>query len=125
MVGPDALFDTNILIDDLCGLPQAKSEIARYTTQSISIISWMEVMAGTDDSDEAVTRAYLNSFRVVPISTSIAEAAASLRRTLRLKLPDAIILATARVEQCTLVSRNSRDYDEKDIGIRIPYSLKL
>ncbi len=124
MVGQDGLFDTNILTDDLNGEARAKAVIARYRSQSISIISWMEVMAGTDALDEATTRNYLDTFRIVPISTPIAEQAASLRRATRLKLPDAIILATAQVEECTLITRNSRDYDANDIGISIPYQLK-
>lgn len=41
-----ALLDTNILIDFLNGVPQARDEIARYRRTAISIITWMEVMAG-------------------------------------------------------------------------------
>ncbi len=81
----------------------------------------MEVMAGTDTADHAATRAYLNSFRLIPISMPIAERAAILRKTTRLKLPDAIILATAQLEACTLITRNSRDYDANDAGISFPY----
>jgi predicted nucleic acid-binding protein len=41
-----ALFDTNILIDYLRGIDAARDELAYYTEKCISIITWMEVMAG-------------------------------------------------------------------------------
>ena len=44
MVG--ALFDTNILIDHLNAIPQAREEIGRFESRAISIITWMEVMVG-------------------------------------------------------------------------------
>ena len=42
-----ALFDTNILIDYLNGVDAAKTELARYERPAISVISWIEVLAGT------------------------------------------------------------------------------
>jgi predicted nucleic acid-binding protein len=44
-----------------------------------------------------------------------------LRREIRLKLPDAIILASARANGLLLVTRNHRDFPRKDSDIRIPY----
>jgi predicted nucleic acid-binding protein len=42
-----AVFDTNILIDHMKGVPQVTAEFARYDKRSISIISWIEVLAGS------------------------------------------------------------------------------
>jgi len=42
-----AVFDTNILIDFLRGLPQPKAELALYERPAISLVSWIEVLAGT------------------------------------------------------------------------------
>jgi predicted nucleic acid-binding protein len=42
----NALFDTNILIDALNGVPEADTEYRRYERVSISIITWMEVLIG-------------------------------------------------------------------------------
>ncbi|EFG6101062.1 type II toxin-antitoxin system VapC family toxin, partial [Escherichia coli] len=58
MVKP--LFDTNILIDYLNGLEPAREELRRYDDRFISIVSWMEVLAGTDSSVEEETRKFLN-----------------------------------------------------------------
>ena len=43
-----ALFDTNILIDHLNAIPQAREEIGRFENRAVSIITWMEVMVGAD-----------------------------------------------------------------------------
>ena len=42
----DSLFDTNILIDYLKGIPFAVAEIDGSASRAISVISWREVMAG-------------------------------------------------------------------------------
>jgi hypothetical protein len=38
-------------------------------------------------------------------------------------LPDAIIRATAEVHQSLLVTRNTRDFDPNEPGVRAPYTL--
>ena len=43
-----ALFDTNILVDYLNAVPEARTELQRYTEKAVSIITWMEVMVGAD-----------------------------------------------------------------------------
>ena len=120
---PDGLLDTNILIDELRGIPQARIAIDACTSPAISIISWIEVMAGTDASDEAATRAYLSAFPSIPLTPEIAERAAAIRRNSRLKLPDAIILATAQIEGPLLISRNTKDFPAGQVGVHVPYPL--
>jgi hypothetical protein len=118
-----AVFDTSILVDFLCGVPQAKAELARYQSPAISLMSWIEVMAGTIPETESVARSFLQTFDLFPIDELTAQRAAGIRRTHRIKIPDAVIWATAQVHQCLLVTRNSRDFDPAEPGIRIPYRL--
>ena len=120
---PDGLLDTNILIDELRGIPQARIAIDACTSPAISIISWIEVMAGTDASDEAATRAYLSAFPSIPLTPEIAERAAAIRRNSRLKLPDAIILATSEIEDLLLITRNTKDFPPHFPRIRVPYKI--
>ena len=47
MVTRPVLFDTNILIDYLRGIPQARTECDRHSDRAVSIVTWMEVMAGS------------------------------------------------------------------------------
>ena len=53
-----ALFDTNILVDHLNAVPEARAELRRYAEKAVSIITWMEVMVGTRHELEAPTRTY-------------------------------------------------------------------
>ena len=115
-----ALLDTNILIDYLNGIDAARQEIGRYLTPTISVITWMEVMAGAKDDDEAVLRRFLQRFRCIAIDQPIAERTVQLRRTLHLKLPDAIIAASAQVNDVLLVTRNTKDFSSDEPWVRMP-----
>lgn len=121
MVG--ALFDTNILIDHLNAVPQARKEIARFENRAISIITWMEVMVGAKVDLTEQTRRYLSGFEVIALDNEIADRAVTLRQTHRVKLPDAVIWATAQTAGRLLVTRNTKDFPPDDPGIRAPYAL--
>jgi predicted nucleic acid-binding protein len=116
-----ALFDTNILIDFLQANRAAKAELERYSDRAISVVTWMEVMVGAKGDLQAPTRAFLNGFRRIAIDDDVAERAVDLRRQHKMKLPDAIIWASAQEHAMLLVTRNTRDYPADDPGIRIPY----
>jgi predicted nucleic acid-binding protein len=117
-----ALFDTNILIDFLNGVGEAKTELDRYDGRAISIVTWMEVMAGARPEVEAATRTFLDSFERVAIDDLVAEQAVALRRQARIKLPDAIIWASARSRSMLLVTRNTKDFPPAEPSVRVPYS---
>jgi predicted nucleic acid-binding protein len=119
-----ALFDTNILIDYLNAIPEARTELARYADKAVSIITWMEVMVGANDDLEAPTRSFLSGFDIVVVDEKIAERAVDLRRSHRIKLPDAVIWATAQLGAMLLVTRNTKDFPADDPGIRAPYRLR-
>jgi predicted nucleic acid-binding protein len=118
----NALFDTNLLIDYLNGIDDAKAEIERYRTRLISVVTWMEVLIGARDEAEAdVIEMFLRDFRTVDITRPIAREAAGIRKSRRIRLPDAIVWATARSESALLVTRNSKDFPPSEPGVRIPY----
>ena len=119
-----AIIDSDVLIDFLQGVPAAREELALYSDRCVSLISWMEVMSGTDTTEEErQCRDFLMQFRVITIGPEIAEQAVMFRRAHHLKLPDAIIWATAQHEGCLLVTRNTKDFKPQTPGIRIPYKL--
>ncbi len=116
------ILDTNILIDYLRGIEDAREEIGRYPACAISLITWMEVMVGATDKNEgALLRDFLSRFTLVAVSADIAEVAVALRRQHRIRIPDAIIWASAQVSNTLLVTRNTRDFPADDPGIRVPY----
>ena len=121
MVSTAVVFDTNILIDYLRGITAAKTECDRYSDRAISIVTWMEVMAGTTVADEQKTRDFLAYFATIPLTPDVADRAVAIRRNGRLKLPDAIIKATAEQSARLLITRNTRDFPKGSPGIRIPY----
>ena len=117
------LYDTNILIDYLNGVEQAKTELALHTDKAISLITWMEVMADATAATEAVIKGFLAEFTSLPINDDVAILAVRLRKLHKIKLPDAIIWATAQANSRILVSRNTKDFNSSEPGIRIPYVL--
>ena len=118
-----ALFDTNILVDYLNAVPQARTELQRYTEKAISIITWMEVMVGATGDVESATHEFLSAFNVIAPDGAIAERAVAIRRDHHVKLPDAIIRATAQAHAMLLVTRNTKDFKTGDPGVRMPYKL--
>jgi predicted nucleic acid-binding protein len=117
-----AIIDSDVLIDYLQGLETARSELNKYPKREISIISWMEVMAGADTSEEEKScSAFLSTFDVHPLTVDVAEEAVRIRKAHKVKLPDALVWATARTAGCLLVTRNSKDFPRTDPGVRIPY----
>lgn len=123
--GPEAmktLFDTNILIDYLNGVDAARSEIEGSTERLVSIITLMEVLAGArDKAEEDVIDMFLRDFHVVDLNRRVAREAVEIRRSRRIRLPDAIVWASARTESALLVTRNTKDFPEGDPGLRVPY----
>ena len=124
MVKGSALFDTNILIDLFSGRNEAKLAIETWPPQNaISLITWMELMVGAKKyHQESRTRVALGAFNVIGVSQDIAERSVNLRTEYGMKLPDAIILATAQIHRYELVTRNTKDFFGIP-GVITPYHL--
>lgn len=119
----DPFFDTNILIDWLTGVPQAQAELSRYPRHRIARPVWTELLTlEPDESRDALAR-MIAPFEVVEIDARIASAAASIAHRSKMKLQDALILATAQVNGAILITRNVHDFPANMPGIRIPYTL--
>ncbi len=119
-----AVFDTNILIDYLNGKQQAARELGQYSERLISIITYIEVLAGAKSAAEEVAiRSFLANFELKSLTQQIADVAVGLRQQHKRKLPDTLIYATAKVESCLLITRNTKDFDPTLPDIRLPYQL--
>ena len=118
-----ALLDTNILIDYLNGIEAAQEEIRRYEAPLISTITWMEVMVGVYEDEQQTVRSFLSRFSQIDIDSKVAEIAVSIRRERKIRLPDAIIWASAKSENALLVSRNTKDFPANSPEVRMPYEL--
>ncbi len=118
------VFDTNILIDYLNGHEPAAAEISKHAEKIISRVTWMEVMVGVKAADEPSVRAFLGSFTIAELTPAISEEAVRIRKTKsKIKLPDAIIYATAKLASCKLLTRNTNDFDVTASDVVAPYTL--
>ena len=81
---------------------------------AVSTITVAEVMTGPlSAGEEALARRYrtlLESWRVVELTTDIAESAARLRGAFKLKLPDAIQAASALAINADALVTHDRDF---------------
>ena len=112
----DLLVDTAMCIDHLAGearLPGRRSRL------SVSVITRAELLAGARDArDVAVVRRLLASMTERVGDRQIAEEAGRVRAETGIRLPDALIAATALVHGLTLHTRNVREF-QRVSGLRL------
>lgn len=112
----NTVIDTNILIYYLNKqLPESvKMQIDEMTLSgsSMSIITKIEVLGwqGHDEESLEKARALLSLFEEFALNHMIADCCIQLRSDYKIKLPDAIIAATALVNDKVLVTRNVDDF---------------
>jgi predicted nucleic acid-binding protein len=111
------LLDTNVVIDAFAGRPEAAKAITSARTSDIqwigySAITRLEVLGFPElaAQDEAGLRQLLGQFSEAEVSAAIIERAIEMRRSVRIKTPDAIIAATALTYGASLVTRNVHDF---------------
>lgn len=123
------LVDTNIVIDYLNGYQIAADELAKHQYPTISIVTWIEVLAGTPDYLIDITKTQLNKFAIINCTLGpVAEVALAVRRgsispgARKIKLPDAIIFASASLGGRLLLTRNIKDFKHLP-NVLVPYEL--
>lgn len=134
-MGRLALLDSNILIDALNGVSQALTEISYYDDTAISAVAWIEVMSKPLAASVwsnifpihvQMARDFLKDFTVIHTDDAIMAETARIRSSSlvnppKIRLPDAIILATANLTGRLLITRNKKDFCGSNI--RFPYEL--
>ncbi len=122
-MGPEYLIDTNVIIDYLGNkMPASGIAIMRKVFEvkpKISIITKIEVLGFTETAKHyQLLENFMNDVNVIGLSDTIANRTIYLRKLHKIKLPDAIIAATAIELESTLITRNTTDF--KNIsGIKI------
>jgi hypothetical protein len=65
---------------------------------------------GLNAADEMGLRNLLVQFSEAPIDDAVIERAIEIRRSVRIKIPDALVAATALIYEANLVTRNTGDF---------------
>lgn len=117
------LLDSVILIDHFNGVAAATAFLAAQGHEaSISAVTRAEVLAGCDEDEATQVKPLLDRFAFLPMDAAVADEAARLRRSTRLRLPDAIQAAFALHHGLRLVTRNSKDFKPSAFPfVVIPY----
>ena len=113
------LIDTNIIIYHLNGMPEASMFIDNnFKKISISFVTYIEVLSFTFENKEIEleVKKFLNLLKIIKMNNDIIEKTIDIRKKTKIKLPDAIIAATAEIENITLVTRNIKDFKSLDIN---------
>jgi hypothetical protein len=122
MNGNSALLDSNILIY-LSKNELPFSILDQFAALFVSIISYMEVLGYrfSNSKEENFVKELVSIFNVRFIDQEIAENVIDIRKQYRIKLPDAIIAATANTDDLCLVTRNIEDFKNINIKILDPF----
>jgi predicted nucleic acid-binding protein len=130
-MGKKYLIDTNILISYLDAKFSVKgmqflNEIID-TLPQLSIISKMEALGYGSINAEAhqLLSDFINGALIFQLDNDITDQTIALRKTNRIKLPDAIIAATAIVNDFILLTNDKKDFKNiPGLNIINPWDLK-
>ncbi|MDB4921373.1 type II toxin-antitoxin system VapC family toxin [Mucilaginibacter sp.] len=119
------IFDTNVLIYLSKYILNPEKILIGDT--AISVITKIEVLGFVfqNSAEHDLLLNICNELKVISLSDEIAEATINLRRNYRIKLPDAIIYATALVENVPLLTNNIKDFKSLDGKVKLVNPLDL
>jgi len=108
------LVDSDVLVDHLRG---HRRFVRGQDEAHVSAVTRAELFSGRGAEERRIRR-LLEPMTELIVDRAVAERAGRLRRTLHIRLPDALIAATALEHRLTLMTRNVRDFNAVK-GLRI------
>lgn len=128
-MGKGYLIDTNVIIGYLDGKIENKGMSFLHPIidriPNISVINKIEILRfNSPDNDYKTLVEFINSSYVFSLNENIIEKTISICRANKIKLPDAIIAATAIVNNFTLITRNTSDFKKiADLDFLNPWEI--
>lgn len=132
VIDTPVIIDTNIWIDALGGVPDAKYVLENYIDIAMSAITYAEVASGCGPTERAMFDAFVaagqaaQTVQVIHTNEQIIKLAAVFNHNPitgsghgKKRLPDSIIAATAFVTGRTVLTRNAPDF--KMVTHHTPY----
>lgn len=125
-MGKKYLLDTNTIIDYMGNkLPEnAKKELAKIIDDEInlSVINKIELLGFAKVDQDLID--FVNFSNIYQLDEEITELTIEVRKKYRIKLPDAIVAATALAHDYTLISNNDKDFNNiKGLKYINPYKV--
>jgi predicted nucleic acid-binding protein len=121
------IFDSNILIYISKNILKIENLITPNIKPSISIISYIEVLGFPfiTSEDQLYMQKICSSCKLIYLSDLIVLETINIRKEYRIKLPDAIIYATALIENVPLLTKNIKDFKLIDKSVKLidPFDL--
>lgn len=119
------LLDTNVIIYYyLQGYYEVEAVFADIESGiaegKISVITKIEALAfpGLTHKEEGRVKQFLMNFEVVELTDGVIERAIGLRKQYKVRLPDALVAATAMEKEAVLITRNVKNF-EKIGGLQV------
>lgn len=123
------IIDTNVVSDYLsASLPpngMSLLDSAIDAVPNISIITQIELLCwNTDEATTHNVKEFISESVVLDITDDVITKCVALRKSIKIKTPDAIIAATALVFDLILITRNTSDFKNID-GLQVinPHNL--
>jgi len=114
-------LDSNTIIYLSKGMLDIDTVLLENENYSISVITYIEVLGYKFNSnqEEKIVKNLLSLFDIIYIDESITEMVIEIRKANKIKLPDAIICATAIRNNSILLSNDIRLKAIKNLNLRL------
>jgi len=124
------LIDTNVVIDYIGELlPEEALVLIDELIDGdfyISVINQIELLgfSGITQLEELKFQEFIDASDTISLTDDVVNKTIQLRKKHKIKLPDAIIAATALVSGLTLLTRNTKDFERiEEIAVSNPYNV--
>jgi hypothetical protein len=121
MNGNSVLIDSNVVIDLILNKIELNEILVHYNQISVSFITYIEVLGYSfkNDQEKNITTQLMHHLKVIYPNEKITEWVIEYRQIKKIKIPDAIILATAQFLEIPLITSDLGDFSNIDPKVTI------